>query len=478
MTSASPARPGLVRALGITAAASLIVCNVIGQGIFLKTRAITCNVGSPDLVVLAWIAAGILALCGALTFAELGAMTPDSGGPYAFLRRAFGPPIAFAYGWSVFFLYGPLSCAALAAGAAIFINLLSGGALEAIAFHPVLINWHLAITGTECTALVILAAVALVNCAPVQVNGAIATLLTVMKVAVVAGLTIAAFTIGYGDWHHFAASGLAGACTGIAAASRGGAAGFAAAIIGALYAYNGFAALTYVAGEVKNPGRTIPMALVASMTIVIVLYAAVNVAYFYVLSPAEIANLSPASSVGIKVVGAISSSAASGTAAALLVLSVIATLHVSILSISRIVYAYSSDGLFLPWLARVSAGARVPVRSVVALAVLSGALVMLGSFDALSDFQVFAGWVFYGLTGLSVFVLRYKEPDADRPFRVTGYPIVPALFVMTTAWLLAEAVIATPVRSLIGLAIIAVALPVYWWRLKSRAVVSQPSIRG
>jgi APA family basic amino acid/polyamine antiporter len=478
MSSEDPARPGLVRALGITAAASLIICNVVGQGIFLKTRAMTCEVGSPDLVVLAWIAAGLLALCGALTFAELGAMSPDSGGPYAFLRRAFGPPIAFAYGWSVFFLYGPLSCAALAAGAAIFINLLSGGALEKFAFHAALLNWHVSINGTQCAGIAILAAVALVNCAPVKVNGMIATLLTIMKVIVVGGLTASAFTLGHGDWHHFAANGLAGGCSGIAASSRGGAAGFAAAIIGALYAYNGFAALTYVAGEVKNPGRTIPIALAASMTVVIVLYAAVNVAYFYLLSLTSIAGLSPTSSVGIEAVGTIFGSAVRGTAAALLVVSVIATLHVSILSISRIIYAYSSDGLFVPWLARVSAGSHVPVRSVIALAILSAALVMLGTFDALSDFQVFAGWVFYGLTGLSVFVLRRKEPDADRPFKVTGYPIVPALFVATTAWLLIEVVIATPERSLIGLAIIALALPVYWWRSKSRAVVSQPSIRG
>jgi APA family basic amino acid/polyamine antiporter len=475
MSLASPTRPGLVRALGITAAASLIICNIIGQGIFLKARAMTCNVGTPDLVVIAWIAAGLLALCGALTFAELGAMTPDSGGPYAFLRRAFGQPIAFAYGWSVFFLYGPLTCAALAAGSAIFINLLSGGALETFALHAVLLNWHFAITGTQCTAFLILAAVALVNCAPVQVNGTIATLLTVMKVLMVGGITVGAFAIGHGDWHHFAANGLAGTCAGISASARGGATGFAAAMIGALYGYNGWAALTYVAGEVKKPGWTIPRALIASMSIVIVLYAAVNIAYFYVLSPEVIANLSPASSVGIAVVGTVSGSAARGAAAALLVVSVIATLHVSMLTIARIVYAYAGDGLFLPWLSRVSAGARVPVRSVVALAVLAAALVMLGSFDALSDFQVFAGWVFFALTGFSVFVLRKKEPNADRPFRVTGYPIVPALFAATTVWLLAEVVIAAPQRSLIGLAIIAVALPVYWWRSKVRPRLTVPS---
>lgn len=478
MAEAPSIRSSLVRALGFTAAASLIICNVIGQGIFLKARAMTCDVGSPELVVGAWIASGILALCGALTFAELGAMTPDSGGPYAFLRRAFGQPIAFAYGWTVFFLYAPLTCAALAAGSAIFINLLSGGALDAFGFQTTLFNAHLTISGTQCAAIVIIAAVAAINCAPVGVNGAIATMLTVLKILMVGGLTIAAFAVGIGDWHNFAATGLAGTCTGIAAAARGGATGFAAAMIGALYAYNGWASLTYVAGEVKDPGRTIPRALIASMTIVIVLYAAVNVAYFYVLPPTGVASLSPTSSVGVEVMGSLFGPAARGLAAALLVISVLATLHVSILTFARIIFAYSGDGLFMPWLSSVSKGARVPVRSVFALSVLAAALVMLGSFDSLSDFQIFTGWVFYGLTGLALFFLRRQEPNAERPYRVSGYPFVPALFVLTTVWILAEAVIATPTRSLIGLGIIILALPVYWLRARRTAAAVPPSIRG
>ncbi|HEY5093709.1 MAG TPA: amino acid permease [Candidatus Eremiobacteraceae bacterium] len=478
MPAASSSRPELIRALGITAAASLIICNIIGQGIFLKARAMTCNVGSPDLVVVAWVAAGILALCGALTFAELGALTPHSGGPYAFLRRAFGQPLAFAYGWTIFFLYGPATCAALAAGAAIFINLLTGGALDTFAIHIPLMHWQIAVTGTQCTGIAILAVVALINCAPVHVNGTIATLLTILKVLMVGGLTVAAFALGHGDWHHFAASGFGGSCAGIAASARGGATGFAAAMVGALYAYNGWAALTYVAGEVKNPGRAIPVALIASMMIVIFLYAAANVAYFYILSSASIAGLSPASSVGIEVVGTLFGPAARGIAAALLVVSVIATLHVSVMTIARIVYAYSGDGFFLPWLARVSEGGRVPVRSVLALGILAAVLVLLGSFDSLSDFEIFTGWVFYGLTGLSVFVLRRKEPDADRPYRVSGYPVVPALFVATTVWLLAEVIIAAPLRSLIGLGIIALAVPVYWLRARGTPAHAGPSIRG
>ena len=477
MAEAKSVRPGLVRALGFTAAASLIVCNIIGQGIFLKSRAMTCNVGSPDLVVAAWVAAGLLALCGALTFAELGAMIPDSGGPYAFLRRAFGHPCAFAYGWMVFFLYAPLTSASLAAGSAIFLNLFSGGALDAIAFHATFLRIHLTITGSECAAVVVIAVVAGINCAPVRVNGTIATVLTVLKISMVAGMTILAFVIGRGDWHHFASSGLAGTCTGIAAAARGGAVGFAAAMIGALYAYNGWASLTYVAGEVRDPGRSIPRALIASMVIVIVLYAAANVAYFYVLSASAVASISPTSSVGIEVIGALIGPTGRGIAAALLVLSVLATLHVSILTFSRIAYAFSSDGLFLPWLSTVSKGTHVPVRAVIALSVLAVALVMTGSFDSLSDLQIFTGWTFYALTGLSLFFLRRQEPLLERPYRVSGYPIVPALFVATTVWILVEAVVASPVRSLMGLGIILLALPVYWWRARQVAGAAPGSLR-
>jgi APA family basic amino acid/polyamine antiporter len=341
-----------------------------------------------------------------------------------------------------------------------------------------MLNAHLTITGTQVASIAILAVVAAINCAPVQVNGAIATVLTAVKILMVGGLTVAAFAVGRGDWHQFGANALAGTCAGIATTARGGAVGFAAAMVGALYAYNGWASLTYVAGEVKSPGRTIPRAIITSLTIVIVLYAAANVAYFYILSPTAIASLSPTASVGIEVFGSLFGPAARGVAAALLVLSVLATLHVSVLTLARIIYAYASDGLFIPSLSSISKGTHVPVRAVLALSILAAALVMLGSFDSLSDFQVFAGWVFYGLTGLSLFFLRQQEPNAERPYRVSGYPVVPALFVLTTAWILVEAVVASPTRSLIGLGIILLALPVYWWRARRTAVAARPSIRG
>jgi len=267
--------------------------------------------------------------------------------------------------------------------------------------------------------------------------------------------------LGSGSFNHFAMNGSAGLCAGIAASARGGAAGFGAAMIGALYAYQGWSSLTYVAGEVKEPSRTLPLALVATMLVVIALYVAANAAYFYVLTPFQIASTSPASSVGLEVLGHVFGAPARGLGTALLFVSVLATLHVTILTNSRITFALADDDNLVPWLAQVSSRARVPSRAVILAAAMAAILVVLGTFDVLSDFEIFSVWIFYGLVGLSLFVLRRKEPDAPRPYRIAGYPWIPAAFLAATAWLLFEAVIDAPARSLLGLGIIALSLPVY-----------------
>ncbi|HXW52333.1 MAG TPA: amino acid permease [Candidatus Acidoferrales bacterium] len=450
---------GLVRALGFWATASLLVCNVVGQGIFLKARAITCDVGSPMTVLAVWVLAGLLALCGALTLSELAAMMPESGGPFVYLRRALGRPLAFAYGWMMFFLGAPLAAGALAAGGAIFLNLLSGGALERIRL-PLGIA-HVSLSGTVLVSLLMILAIALVNLAKVYTNGLIATVLAVVKISMLVLLTGGAFLLGNGSFAHLTMSGAGGSCAGIAAATRGGTLGFAAAIVSALYAYNGWLTPTLMAGEVKAPGRNLPLALGAGMLAIIVLYTAANAAYFYVLSPLGVANTSATSSVGLEVLGHVFGPQAQGVATALIFISVLATLHVTILSTSRISYAVAEDTSALAWLARVSPSSHVPARSVVTGSVLAALFVLVGSFDTLSDFEVFSVWIFYLLSAISLFVLRRREPDAQRPYRVLGYPLIPIVFVASAAWLLLQAGFGAPARSLIGLAIIALAFPVF-----------------
>jgi APA family basic amino acid/polyamine antiporter len=459
--AAKPVPATTLRTLSFGAAASIAICAMIGQGVFLKARVMTCNVGTPTAMLAAWALAGLLALCGALTLGELGAAIPESGGMYAFFERAYGEAIAFAYGWMVLFIGAPASIAALAVGAALFFNVASERALDHLTSTTVVAGAHLSVTGVQLAALALVAAVTAINCAPVVVNGRLATVLAALKIAMLASVTLAAFTLARGNAAHFASSGAAGSCVGVVASLRGGAAGFAAAVIGALYAYNGFNGLTWVAGEVKNPGRTLPAALVASVSLVGFLYIAANAGFVNVLSPLSIASLAPDRPVGIAVVETLFGSTWRTIAAAFLFASVAATLHVTMLTVARVTFALARGGLGIAALARLTPRGRVPVNAVLTNSVLACVLVVAGSFDALSNYFVFNAWVFYVAAGVAVFVLRRREPGMPRPYRTFGYPAVPVAYVAVGTWLVVQTALSSPGPSLIGLAIVAVSFPAY-----------------
>jgi APA family basic amino acid/polyamine antiporter len=450
----------VLRSVGPLAAASIVVANMIGQGVFLKGRAMLCEVGSAPVEIVAWGLAGLLVLCGALAFAELGTMMPSSGGLYPFLRRAYGEPVAFAFGWMMLFIGTPASIGALGVGAGIFFNQLSGGALDHLARTFALGGVQVTTSGTQWFALVLIAVVTLVNCAPVRTNGALATGFAVMKVAVLAGVTFAGFALAHA---HAAVPAAALACAGVAASVRGGAAGFAAALLAALYAYNGWTSVTFVAGEVIAPARSIPRALVGGVGAVLVLYVLANTAFVRVLGAQAIAMLPPSASVGVAVAETLFGSAWGRIAAALLLISTIATLHIVVLAFSRVTFALAADGALFAPLARLSPTA-VPVRAVLATSGISALLVLVAGFDALSDYYVFNTWIFIAPAVAALVILRRREAHAARPFRVPGYPIVPVLFVAVALWILLQAIVANPRGALIGIAIVAASLPVYFWR--------------
>lgn len=469
---ATPVAPTVVRTLGVAAAASIAVSNMIGQGVFLKARAMTCNVGSPALMLAAWLVAGMLALCGALTLAELGAAIPESGGIYAFLRRAYGGAMGFAYGWMSLFVASPASIAALAAGSAIFLNLTTGNALDGAGVSLAFGGSRLGVPGVQIVALALIAVMTAINCAPAVVNGGIATVSAVLKIGMIVAVIFIAVVAGHGSAAHFAIDGAAGTCAGIAGSLRGGVPGFAAALIGALYAYQGWHSLTLVAGEVKAPGRTFPLALGVSVAVVIVLYVGVNAAYVEVLSPLTIANLAATTSVGVTAVATVLGPVWRTVAAGFLFASVIATLHVTILTNSRVSYAFARDTRGLGLLARVSSRGHVPVNAVIVNSVLAAGLVLVGNFDTLSDYLVFNIWVFFVAAGVGVFVLRRREPELNRPYRAFGFPVVPGIYVLVGGWLVVQTAISTPVSSAIGLGIVALSYPVY--RLRGRRSRSVP----
>jgi APA family basic amino acid/polyamine antiporter len=454
----------LIRGLTLVAAASIVIGNVIGTGVFLKARVMTCNVGTPTMVVVVWIAAGLLSLAGALTYAELAAMMPRAGGEYVFVREAYGRPLGFLYGWMQIFIAKTGSQASLAVAFAIFFNDLTGGTLSRNFFTLLIPGFPVPFGGLQVMALSAIILFTIVNCAAVAVSGHVATVLTFVKIALVLGVGLGAFLLSQdGGFANFGLANAGGACEGVDAAARYGVAGFGAAMLGALWGYDGWNNLTLVAGEVKNPQKNIPRALISGMLVIIAAYVFVNIAYFYALTPTEVASVSAKSSVAREVALRVFGPVAVSLVAAGLLFSSVGSLHTSILTGARVPYAMSRDRLFFQSLSRLSPKTRVPVGALVLQGVWACVLALSGSFDTLTDYVVFGSWIFYGLTTASVFVFRRRLPDAERPYRAWGYPVVPIVFLLVTGWLLVNTLITTPVQAFIGLALILIGLPVYWY---------------
>jgi APA family basic amino acid/polyamine antiporter len=445
--SHSNATPSLTRGLTLIPTASIIIAVVIGTGVFVKARVMTCNVGEPGLVLGVYALAGVLTLFGALAYAELATMMPRAGGAYNYLGAAFGRRWAFLYGWMETFIGNGAGLAAIAILFVVFLNDLVGGALA---------PW-----AVRLLPLAVLGVVVVLNLASVRASGRVATALTVAKVALVLGIGVGAFMLGGGSWGHFAESGAASACADVPASARFGVAGFGAAMIGALWSYNGWQYMVGVAGEVTRPAKTLPLALVGATVLIAVLYVFVNAAYFYMLAPEAVAGVSPASSVAYEVAVRFAGAGVASVMAAGLVLSSFGTLHTSVLATSRIPFAMARDGLLPAPLAQVSPSTRVPRNAVILIGVLGVLFAASGTFDILSDLFVFAMLLFQALTVGALFVLRRRRPEVERPYRMWGYPVVPALYLLAVGFLLVNTLFATPGRALAGLGLIALGLPVY-----------------
>ncbi|MBC7898978.1 MAG: amino acid permease [Saprospiraceae bacterium] len=464
----------LVRGLGLIAAISVIIGNVIGTGVFLKARVMTCNVGSPEWVLIAWIAAGFLSLAGALTYAELTAMKPEAGGEYVFLRDAYGRLSSFLFGWMQMFIAKPGSQAAAGMAFAIGLNdFIGGGKLGEAVF---LKTSFIEISMIQIVALMMIVIFTTLNAATVAISGQIATILTGVKIVLILFVGLGAFVWVTGDFSHFSMINEGGTCEKVADTARFGsatysfAAGFGAAMLGALWGYDGWNNLTFVAGEVKEPGRNIPLAIIGSTVFIIILYVFVHIGYFYVLDPTAIASVSANSSVAKVVVsgffGGDITTFATGFAVALftvgLMLSSLGTLHTSILSGSRVPYAMAKDGLMFKQLGKLSV-THVPVSALIVQGVLASILALSGSFDTLTDYVVFGSWIFYALVTSSIFLFRRKYPDAIRPYRAWGYPVVPVVFLLVAGWLLINTLVTSPQQSFTGLGLIILGLPVYYY---------------
>jgi APA family basic amino acid/polyamine antiporter len=491
--------PELIRGLTLIAAISVVVGNVIGTGVFLKARVMTCNVGTPKMVLFVYVIAGLLSLAGALSYAELAAMMPKAGGEYVFMREAYGRPWGFLFGWMSFFIGKAGSQAALGVQFALFLNIMISGRLAGDFFSTTIWGHPVPFGKLQVVALASILIVTAINCLAVKVSGGVATFLSGVKIALVLVVGVGAFLFARSaDWSHLLMANVGGTCEDVSAAARFGFGGFIAAMLGALWAYDGWNNVTLVAGEVQNPGRNLPRALIGGTILIMALYLLANVAYFYALSPTDIASISTKSSVATEVAKQFLGPLAISFIAAALLSSTFGTLHTSILTGARVPYAMARDGLFLRSLSKVSPRTHVPTGALVIQAVWACILVVLfsSSFDVLTDYAIFGLWIFYGLVTAGVFILRRKMPDLERPYRAWGYPVVPVLFLFVTALILGTTLLGVREAAangfglimhgqvlsglgilarnppLAGSFLIALGLPVYW--IWSRLYPEQP----
>jgi len=284
--------------------------------------------------------------------------------------------------------------------------------------------------------------------------------LTSLKVVLLIGVGLGAFFYSNGDWSHLSQTNVGGACEGVAA-TTGGVAGFVAAMLGALWAYDGWNNITFMAGEVKQPERNLPLGLIISMFVVMGLYLLVNISYYHVLTPTQVANVAASSSVAAEVVRRLLGSIAVTLMAAGMMTSSFGALHASIMATARVPYAMARDRLCFQGLAKVSSTTHVPIRSLIVLAIWSGALTLSGSYDTLTDSAIFALTLFYAFVAGAVFIFRRRMPDAPRPYRTWRYPVVPIVFLVVTAFLIGRTIWDSPKQSAIGLGLIALGFPVY-----------------
>jgi basic amino acid/polyamine antiporter, APA family len=464
----------LVRGLTTTHTTALVVGIVIGTGMFLKASVMTQDVGTPALVMAAWVAAGILSLAGALSYAELGAMLPAAGGEYVYLKKSYGDTAAFLFGWQRFIVAGSGSNASLAAGFAIFLAAFLP--LNAVWVHREVsllgqtIDWQFG--PRQLVAVGAIVFLSVVNCFSVAIGGRVQTALTVLKIAGIAFVVLGIFFFSKSaDWSHLQA----------AAGTRhwSGWAAFGTAMLAALWAYDGWNNMPMAAGEVQNPGRAIPRALIAGMLVVMTIYCLANLAYFYALPVDEVAT---SNSTRYRAALPVASKAATTflgeyggkLVAVAFVISAFGALNGAILSNARVPFAMARDGLFFSKMGNLSERTSVPVWSLAVQAVWSSVLAVSGTYDQLTDSLLFASWIFYGLVTSSVFVLRRKMPDAPRPYRTLGYPVVPAVFVLVSAWLVVNTLIEKRIESVVGIVLILAGLPLFFW-FRSRRRVDEPA---
>ncbi|HEY7821097.1 MAG TPA: amino acid permease [Vicinamibacteria bacterium] len=423
----------LPRKLSVLDSAAIVVGTVIGSAVFIVPSSVAQSLPSIPSFLGVWVFTGVLSFFGALAYAELGAMMPRTGGQYVFLRQAYGPLPAFLCGWAFFLVIQSGAIATLAAGFSIYFSY----------FVP-LGPWL-----SKLVAVTLILALTFVNILGVRQGALVQKTFTALKLSGIAILVASAFA-----FTREAEPATAQAPFDFSQ--------FGVAMIACLWAYEGWNCLSFVAGEVKNPQRSIPIALGLGVAAIMGIYLSANLAYLHVLSLGEIADTPRvAATVAEQTLGVLGASFVSLT----ILLSIIGSTNGNVLTAARVYFAQAGDGLFFDRVAEIHPRYRTPWVSLLLQGVWASILAASGSYEKLFEYVIFASWIFYGMTVAGVLILRQREPDRERPYRMWGYPLTPILFAGVSFWFVLNTLVTRPGPSLLGLAIIATGIPAYfYWR--------------
>ncbi len=470
------------KTLGFWSATSIVVGSIIGSGVFMKPATMAAQLGSPVWLAIIWIIAGIFSLFGALIYAEVGAMLPKTGGLYVYFRYMFGDFVAFLYGWAGFAVINSASVSAIAFVCAqyadYFLHLprLSAAAERSWVWHiPLLGNLYpLQNLGVKALAIVLILVLTFVNYLSVRASSAVQVVSTFIKVLVIAMLVFGIFCSGNGSFSHFVSPGvhpkhgweLIG--------------GIAAALTGAFMAYDGWVNVTFVGGEIKSPQRNIPRSLLTGLIACIIVYLLVNQAYLYAM-PVDAMAASPL--VASDAIAIALGKTSGAIVAGMIVICAFGAVNGNTLSIARVTYAMGKDRLFFAWTGKEHPRFHTPGNALWLHGVWASLLVISGSFDMLADMFTFIAWIAYLFGAIGIFMLRKKMPGQPRPYKVWGYPVVPAVFIAFAAFYVVSTIWndinryitgeAPVVNSVLGLAITALGVPLYLYFRKKRSRKSE-----
>jgi len=454
-TEVAPAsQTALKRNAGLFLATCLIIANVIGSGIYTTPGFLARDLGSPFAVLGIWIIGAVLAFAGALSYSELGAMFPEAGGEYVYLREAFGSIFGFLTGWASFIagFSAPIGAATIGFAAYLshfFPSLGPENIFWTVHFGP--LSVHLG--SAQMVALIVLWALSLAHITGTHRGGQLQVLLTVAKAAAIAVLMVAGFWLGRGDWANFH-SGAGGILP--EGVFRNG----SVSLIFVLFSFSGWNAAAYIAGEVRQPHRTLPAALITGTAIVTAIYVGLNMLFLYALG---IEGMSGVLQVGEKASLALFGPVATHVVASMMALSILASASAMIIAGPRVYFAMAADRVFFKKTGKIHPVYGSPATAIVWQAVWISVLILFGAFEPLIVYSGFVLVFFSAMAVASVIVLRHRRPEEVRPFRVPFYPWTPLLFIVFSVWILAYTLWGRPVESSMGIVTVLVGLPLYFY---------------